>query len=159
MSRMSRVMAIANTPSLNASRRSVPRSVPPVSNWLMHCSTFLSSGTADAQSHVQTHGGTVAASAFRGGALADTDPRNYVHDPLRSLLNIAVGQFTKLITGDSDVRCRNQGRVKPALPAAAPAVRPPAYSSARRKPTAAREGPALSSAPTAASRTDRRRQR
>src|SRR5512144_365443 len=71
--------------------------------WLIHCSTFLSSGTADAQSHVQTHGGTVAASAFRGGAIADTDPRNYVHDPLRSLLNIAVGQFTKLITGDSDV--------------------------------------------------------
>jgi hypothetical protein len=61
----------------------------------MHCSTFLSSDTADAQSHVQTHGGTVAASAFRGAAIADTDPRNYVHDPLRSLLNIAVGQFTK----------------------------------------------------------------
>src|SRR5512147_1208697 len=128
--------------------------------WLIHCSTFLSSDTADAQSHMQTQGGTVAASAFQRAAIADTDPRNYVHDPLRSLLNIAVGQSTKLIAGDSDVpRCRNQGRVKPALRAAAPAVRPAAYSSARRRLTAARGGPALSSAPTAASRTDRRRQR
>jgi hypothetical protein len=32
-------------------------------------------------------------SAFGGAAIADTDPRNYVHDPLRSLLNIAVGQI------------------------------------------------------------------
>ena len=52
-----------------------------------------------------------------------------------------------LVTRTFLSRCRNQGRVKPALRAAAPAVRPAAYSSARRRPTAAREGPAFSSAP------------
>src|SRR5512132_4690291 len=100
MSRMSRVMAIANTPSLNASRRSVPRSVPPVSNWLMRCSLHrlvwsITGSKTDAEAlHAHPKSQGTVANSDKHGQIAHADSFYRCHEGEKPVTPVAGRSLT-----------------------------------------------------------------